>query len=175
MPVLGRGGSGHGLEGAARGFWVVLSAWGCGCEPRRGHRSTPGMPACWQSSHQTRLSIPWGCRAGALPASDQAPGAAAQPNPTQTTPTRLHLSRRQPAPSQPPGRGHNTERSRDATWGRRTSTSSERPAPGPCGHPAHDELAVSPMLRAAGPTASARAEVTTPGGTTTTSTGAKRR
>lgn len=47
------------------------------------------------------------------------------------TPIQLHLSRGQPEPSQPPGRGHNTEWSCDAMWGRRTSTGGERPAPRP--------------------------------------------
>lgn len=109
-----------------------------------------------QAQHSMRNS-----RAGALPASDQAPGAAVQPNPTQTTPTWLHLSRRQPEPSRPPGRGHNTERSCDAARGRRTSTGRKHPAPGPRGHPAHHELTASPMLGAARPTAHAGAGVTT--------------
>lgn len=175
MPALGHWGTGHGLVGAAKGVWVVLGAWGCGCEPGRSHGTVLGMPVCQSGCRRTRLSIPPGCRAMALPASNQAPGAAMHPNPTQTTPSQLHVSRQQPEPSRPPGRGHNTERSHDAARGRRTSTSGEHPAPGPHGHPAHHELTTSPMLRAARPTARAGVGVTTRGGTATASTGAKRR
>lgn len=55
MPVPGYGGTRHGPVGAARGMWVVLAA----------QSAMVMVPVHWWGSQQSRLSIPWGCRATA--------------------------------------------------------------------------------------------------------------
>lgn len=74
MPVPGYGGTRHGLVGVSGGIWVVLGAWGAGVS-----LAMVVVLVHWWGSHQSRLSIPWGCRATALPASSQTHSAAMQP------------------------------------------------------------------------------------------------
>lgn len=62
MPVPGYGGTRHGLVGAAGGIWVLLGTWGAGVS-----LAMVVVPVHWWGSQQSRLSIPWGCRATALP------------------------------------------------------------------------------------------------------------
>lgn len=60
--------------GAAGEIWVVLGA--------SVSLAMVTVLVHWWGSHQSKLSVPWDCRATALPPYNQAHSAATQPNPT---------------------------------------------------------------------------------------------